>query len=148
MNKPELEKQLRFIKEAVNQCLLSIDTLEEDEVSGNDGVMEKSVSLSTEGVDFSMQSRAFFKKYAKGMSGTKVFVLMIAYFVNKNKVDTVSYSDIQKEWSKMTVIIKHKPSTTFAVRAKESDWISSPKNSLYSLRPTWKDIFNNNGKNS
>ena len=97
MNKLELEKQLRVIKEAVDQCLLSIDVLE-DKTPGSDNGTEKSVRPSIDGIDFSMQSRAFFKKYTKGMSGTKIFVLMVAYFVNKNKVDTVSFSDIQKEW--------------------------------------------------
>ena len=92
-------------------------------------------------IDFSMQSRAFFKKYAKGFSGTKVFVLMVAYFMNQQKSDMAPLADIQKEWSKIKGIIKYKYSSAYTVRAKESDWVDSPKSSFYSLRPNWKNIF-------
>ncbi len=75
------------------------------------------------------------------MSGPKIFTLMVAYFVNKKGTEAASLTDIQGEWSKMKSIIKPKFSSTFALRSRENDWIVSPKNSLYSLRPNWKEIL-------
>ena len=142
MSNTELEKQLQIIKKATEHALSLLDVDEKSPIHVR-SVAEASESADTVEVeiDFTMQSRAFFKKYTKGLSGPKAFVLMVAYFTNQQDSEVVSFGDIQKEWSKMTQIIKPKLSTTFALRAKESNWIDSPKNAFYSLRPTWKDIF-------
>jgi len=143
MNNTELEKQLQIIKKATEHALSLLGLEEKAPIHFHSSVAEPSESADTAEVDldFSMQSRAFFKKYTKGLSGPKVFVLMVAYFTNQQGSEVVSLGDIQKEWSKMTQIIKPKLSNTFALRAKESNWIDSPKNAFYSLRPNWKDIF-------
>jgi hypothetical protein len=142
MNNTELEKQLHIIKKATEQAL-SLLGVEENttDVQARTVATEVNTDTSEVEVDFSMQSRAFFKKYAKGFSGTKVFVLMVAYFINHQKSEMAPLADIQKEWSKMKGIIKYKYSSAYTVRAKESDWVDSPKSSFYSLRPNWKDIF-------
>lgn len=142
MNNTELEKQLQIIKKTTEYAL-SLLGVEEKVPTHVYSVAESVEDTDTAEVkiDFSMQSRAFFKKYAKGFSGTKVFVLMVAYFINRQKAETIPLADIQKEWSKMKGIIKYKYSSAYTVRAKESDWVDSPKNSFYSLRPNWKDIF-------
>lgn len=142
MNNTELEKQLQIIKKATEHALSLLD-VEEKAPTHVRSVAEpiEDASTAEAEIDFSMQSRAFFKKYAKGFSGTKVFVLMVAYFMNQQKSDMAPLADIQKEWSKMKGIIKYKYSSAYTVRAKESDWIDSPKSSFYSLRPNWKDIF-------
>ena len=141
MNKTELEKQLRLIRDAAEKCLQALGgpTVEDK----NEAALAKDeVRLAVDpDIDFSMQARAFFKKYAKDMSGPKTFTLMVAYFVNRKSTEAASLADIQGEWSKMKSIIKPKFSPTFALRARESDWIVSPQNSLYSLRPSWKEIF-------
>lgn len=141
MNNTELQKQLQIIKKATEQALSLLGA--EEEVSDvKVRPVAPTVTDTTEiEIDFSMPSRAFFKKYTKGLSSPKIFVLMVAYFVNQNGSEVVALSDIQKEWSKITGIVKYKFATTFAMRAKENDWLSSPKNSFYSLRPKWKDIF-------
>ncbi len=139
MSNTELEKQLQIIKKATEHAL-SLLGVEENTPIHVRSVAEGADTEEVE-IDFSMQSRAFFKKYTKGLSGPKVFVLMVAYFTNQQDTAIVSFGDIQKEWSKMTQIIKPKLSTTFALRAKESNWIDSPKNAFYSLRPNWRDIF-------
>jgi hypothetical protein len=30
---------------------------------------------------------------------------------------------------------------SYAVRAKENDWVEAKKHGVYSLRPLWKEIF-------
>lgn len=140
MNNTELEKQLQIIKKATEQALSLLGIEEVSDLKARPITPMVTDTAEVE-IDFSMQSRAFFKKYAKGLSGTKLFVLMVAYFVNQNGSEVVALSDIQKEWSKMMGIVKYKFATTFAMRAKENDWLSSPKSSFYSLRPNWKDIF-------
>lgn len=141
MSNTELEKQLQIIKQAAEQALILLGA--EEKVSDTKVRPSTKVVTNVLGteLDYSMQPRAFFKKNGKGLSGAKVFVLMVAYFTNQTNVDTAFLGDIQKEWSKMKGIIKNEFNSTYPVRAKEADWISSPKNSFYSLRPNWKDIF-------
>jgi hypothetical protein len=141
MNTTELEKQLQIIKKAAEQALSLLGVEEKASDTQVRLVTEVAMDASEIEVDFSMQPRAFFKKYARGFSGTKVFVLMVAYFMNQRNSNMAALSDIQKEWSKMKGIIKYRFASSYAVRAKESDWVDSPKNSFYSLRPRWKDIF-------
>lgn len=141
MNNSELEKQLQIIKKATEQALSFLDITDKASDTQVRAVTKPAIDTPNTDIDFSMQSRAFFKKYAKGLSGPKIFVLMVAYFINQKNSDTASLSDIQKEWSKMKGIIKYKYSSAYAVRAKESDWVDSPKSSFYSLRPNWKDIL-------
>jgi len=140
MDNTELEKQLRLIKDTATKCLQALSSLTTNETGGIISSQDSSVPRKSE-IDFSMQPRAFFKRFSNEMSGPKVFALMVAYFTYKNRTETASLSEIQKEWSKMKSIIKYKFSTTFAVRARENDWIMSPKSGLYSLRPEWKKIF-------
>ncbi|TSC60297.1 MAG: hypothetical protein LiPW15_175 [Parcubacteria group bacterium LiPW_15] len=142
MNKTELERQLRLIKDAAEKCLRVLNESMPEDDKNEAAIVKNPARLAVDSdIDFSMQARAFFKKHAKDMSGPKTFTLMVAYFVNKKGTEEASLTDIQGEWSKMKSIIKPKFSPTFAVRSRENDWIVSPKNSLYSLRPNWKEIF-------
>ena len=141
MNKTELEKQLRLIRDAAEKCFQTLDGSTSEDKDEAVFVKDEARLAVDPDIDFSMQARAFFKKHAKDMSGPKIFTLMVAYFVNRKSIEAASLTDIQGEWSKMKSIIKPKFSPTFALRARENDWIVSPKNSLYSLRPNWKEIF-------
>lgn len=141
MSNSELEKRLQIIKKAAEQALSLLGVEEKTSDTKVRSTTQVITDVFETEFDYSMQPRAFFKKYAKGLSGTKVFVLMVAYFTNQQNVDIAFLGDIQKEWSKMKGIIKNEFNSTYPVRAKEADWISSPKNSFYSLRPNWKDIF-------
>lgn len=144
MNKLEFEKNLNLIIKLAEECLSDIGFVEAETAleagKGMDAEI-KNTSLTTE-LDFSMNPRAFFKKYSKGMSGPKIFTLMVAYLAKQKGKDAILLSDVQNEWSKLKTILKSKFANSYALRAKESDWIQSPQNSTYSLRPDWQKILN------
>ena len=141
MSNKELEKQLHLIIKTAKQALNMLGA--EETTSGREvrPTAKTVIDIPETEFDYSMQPRAFFKKHAKGLSGAKIFVLMVAYFTNQKNTDAAFLGDIQKEWSKMKGVIKNEFNSTYPVRAKEADWISSPKNSFYSLRPSWKNIL-------
>ncbi len=91
-------------------------------------------------LDFSLPERAFFKKYAARLSGSKKFVLLIAYLAKGTTGREVSSSEVIKHWNKMTSLLGE---FNWAVtnRARESGWVDTAKSGVYTLHGSWKEAF-------
>lgn len=92
-------------------------------------------------VNLSSPIRAFVKKHARGMGGPQKFTLLLARMAGGDTKKEVSFATIQKQWGKMTGILG-KWNGAHTIRAKEHEWVDSPKTGMYALLPDWKDIFN------
>lgn len=84
--------------------------------------------------------RAFVKRYASGKSGSRKFVLLIAFLSEGNVGVPVEMSEIIKHWQKMQA----KPllggfNRYFANEAKTQGWVNSEKYGTYSLASSWKE---------
>jgi hypothetical protein len=53
-------------------------------------------------LDFSLNERAFIKKHAKGLSGPKKFVLLVAYLAKGQASKAVTIKELTKNWNRMT----------------------------------------------
>ena len=138
MNKEKLIQNLEQIKRLIEKCLLGFSGKVKSEIM--EEAIEQSTSLLRE-VDFNMNERAFIKKYSKGMSGSKKFVLVLAYIV-KDKVGLEkSLNEIKGQWNKMTSLLKGKFNRYYSATAKENNWVDSKKTGFYHLTLNWKDIF-------
>jgi len=91
-------------------------------------------------VDFSTNERAFFKRYAGKLAGPKKFVLVLAYLA-KGGETTHTWEEITHLWSKVEGVMGGACAGVYGTRAKEQDWVDSPKSGSYVLRPNWKQIF-------
>jgi len=95
-------------------------------------------------LDFSVNERNFIKTHAKGLSGPKKFVLMLAY-LTKGKVglDT-PVSAVRSRWGKMTAqnLMGYDFNVKYPNEAKTQGWVDSKKNGVYHLREKWTEIFN------
>jgi hypothetical protein len=98
---------------------------------------------STISPHFESNARAFVKRYAKGLSGPKKFVLVLAYLTKGDIHGEVSLGDIEKLWNSMKVstLLGMKFNLSVSNRAKESGWVDSKKRGFYNLDRTWKEIF-------
>lgn len=89
-------------------------------------------------LDFTKGVRSFVKRYGKGLSGPRKFVVLLARMSNGDVANQVAVSDIQAQWNKMTGLLgkfNHK----FSLVARENDWVETKKPGLYNLRPSWQD---------
>src|SRR5579885_370708 len=53
-------------------------------------------------IDYSINIRAFVKRYTKGKSGPKRFTLLLSYFAKGEIGKAVDLSEIKKHWGKMS----------------------------------------------
>jgi len=93
-------------------------------------------------VDFSLNERAFVKRYAVDKSGPKKFVLLLAYFskgeVNKN----IELSELKKHWNKMTAkTLLGKFNMFYSNDAKTRGWIDSKEYGNYNLTNEWENVL-------
>lgn len=109
------------------------------------GVKEKKLSPKVSAVktdiDFSINERAFVKRYATDKSGPKKFTLLLAYLA-KGEVDkNIELSEIKKHWGKMTSkALLGKFNMFYPNDAKTRGWIDSKEYGNYNLTNEWELI--------
>jgi len=92
--------------------------------------------------NFSLNERAFIKKYGKTLSGPKQFVLLVSYIAKGDSKNIVKSEEITKKWNKLSsFMVGGKSQRNFGTRAKENGWIDSPKYGSYTLSKEWTSIF-------
>lgn len=99
------------------------------------------ISNMETGIDFSINERAFVKRYATDKSGPKKFTLLLAYLA-KGEIDkNIEISEIKKHWGKMTSkALLGKFNMFYPNDAKTRGWIDSKKYGSYNLTSEWKVI--------
>lgn len=103
----------------------------------------KPTNLSPSSLNFSMNERAFIKRHAKNLSGSRKFVLILAYLVKGEVGPEIELKDIEKHWSKMTAsnLLGMEFNYFYASAAKEDGWADTKKKGFYFLCPTWKQVL-------
>ncbi len=74
------------------------------------------------------------------MGGAQKFTLLLAHIAKGDTKKEVALAAIQKQWSKLTGRLGSW-NPAYTTRAKEEEWVDSPKSGTYVLLPSWKDIF-------
>lgn len=115
-----------------------------------DGVKEVPVVAKVGELDFSLNQRAFIKKYSSSFNGQEFFTLILAYLSGGKELAPVDLSRIKAVWKSCAGIIGAPYASTFSTRAKENGWADAAKNSRgsYMLGKHWQDIFKNHDQNS
>lgn len=90
--------------------------------------------------DFSINARAFFKRYASGSSGPQKAVLAIAYVSKGEPGVAVTKADLHSVWGTSEGLLG-KRQTMYFTRAKENGWVDSRKEGEFSLETGWREAF-------
>ncbi|MDO8494590.1 MAG: hypothetical protein Q7S68_04560 [Deltaproteobacteria bacterium] len=136
-----MEKDITEIKERLEKL--------EKVVFG--GVANKVSAVAKIGeLDFSLNQRAFIKKYSAGFNGQEFFALILAYLSGGKELAPVDLSQIKTIWKSCVGIIGAPYASTFSTRAKENGWADAAKDTrgFYVLGKHWQDIFKTHGQNS
>ena len=115
----------------------------EEAVFGNGKNKTKSTSkILAHNIDFSINERAFTKRYAIDKSGPKKFTLLLAYLV-KGEVDkNFDLSDIKNHWNKMSAKnMLGKFNMFYSNDAKNRGWVDSKEHGKYNLTNEWKSVL-------
>ncbi|MDP2947459.1 MAG: hypothetical protein Q8N88_05075 [Nanoarchaeota archaeon] len=137
MNREKFIQSLEQIKTLTEECLLEIS----DKVKLKT-TRERGHQTSFSGkVDFDMSERAFIKKYSKGMSGHKKFVLILTYLVKGKIGEEKLVGEIKKHWNKMTTLLGGEFNAYYSTTAKDNNWVDSKNYGFWFLTKHWKEIF-------
>ncbi len=138
MNQKIIIQKIEQIKALLEECIneLSIQQTTERNI-GSQG------KIITKDLDFGIPIRPFVKRYANGLSGSKKFVLLLAWFAKGDEKKEVSLSDLQARWEKMkgSSLLGLEFNRFFPAEAHESDWIERVGKGFYKLRPDWRNIL-------
>lgn len=124
------------------EIIKRIDKLEEAVFDDGKNKMKSASKISTRNIDFSINERAFVKRYAVDKSGPKKFTLLLAYFA-KGEVDkNFDLSDIKNHWNKMSAKnMLGKFNMFYPNDAKNRGWIDSKEYGKYNLTNEWNNVL-------
>jgi hypothetical protein len=92
-------------------------------------------------LDYEVNARAFVKAHARGLSGPKQFVLLMAYLAKGKVGKEVQFQDIRNHWNRMKSLIGNKLNTFFPNSAKEHGWINPREKGVYVLTKSWQEAL-------
>lgn len=104
---------------------------------------KKQVIFSSEqDVKFSLNERAFVRRYVRGKSGPKKFTFLLAYIIKGELGENVGISEIKKCWGRMkSKSLLGQFNMFYVSEAKTRGWINSGERGNYSLTEEWKNIL-------
>ncbi len=128
----------------LKQIFKRIEKLEKevfDSDKKGEAIKEKRAALQKNNIDFSLNERAFIKRYASGKSGPKKFALLLTYLVKGDTEKDIKLSMIKKHWNKMTAkTLLGKFNRFYPNEAKTRGWVNSKERGSYFLTNEWKNI--------
>lgn len=135
-----MEKEIAEIKERIERLEATVFGKKDEPVKDR----------SVDGLDFSLNQRAFIKKYSSGFNGQEFFILILAYLAGGKESVPIDLLQIKTTWKSCSGIIGQPYASIFSTRAKENGWADAAKNTRgsYILGKPWKDILKKNGEKS
>jgi len=102
-------------------------------------IEEKKIELTTD-IDFSLNERAFVKRYTADKSGPKKFVLLLAYLAQGEIGKYVELSEVKNRWGKMKSLLGNF-NMFYPNQAKTNGWVDSQKYGSYTLTKEWENVL-------
>ena len=94
---------------------------------------------STKDINFSLNERAFVKRYAFNKSGPRKFTILLAYLAHGNVDEHVELGKVEKCWNKMSAKdLLGKFNRFYPNEAKTRGWVDSQKHGSYNLTKEWQ----------
>jgi len=138
--------------EKLRACLKQIESLIADclEAMGEQapavGARRKPRSQNGVGIaspakpDLNLPFRPFMHKYARDLSGSEKFTLILAHLVRGDFKSEAKLEAVIKAWGRMKGPLG-KFNLAHPTRAKDRGWVDSPRTGVYVLRPSWTEII-------
>ena len=104
---------------------------------------KKKEPILSSDLDFSLNERAFVKRYASDKSGPKKFTILLAYLAKGELDKNVELREIKKLWNRMKskVLLGGEFNLFYPNDAKNRGWIDSKQRGIYHLTREWKNVL-------
>ena len=130
-------------KEGMAQLIQRIELLEKIVFGkgGSESKQEGGTTAPTE-LDFSLNERAFVRRFTAKKSGPKKFTLLLAYLAKGKVEENISLSDIKKRWNKMEAkTLLGKFNQFYSSEAKTRGWVDVRGHGIYKLTKEWEQVL-------
>lgn len=128
--------------EELSKIIARIEKLEKAVFGGRRVKKDKSQHTLPVDIDFSLNERAFIKRYASKKSGPEKFTILLAHLVRGNVDKEIEISEITKHWSKMSAKnLLGKFNRFYSNDAKTKGWVDSKKRGSYKLTKEWENAL-------
>ena len=105
-----------------------------------EGKKRKVVAISD--INFSLNARAFVKRYAIDKSGPKKFTLLLAFLAKGELEKSIGLNEIKKYWNKNKAkTLLGKFNMFYPNEAKTKGWVDPKEYGTYCLTNEWKDVL-------
>ena len=131
--------KLRQIATLVQACIEDLET--QPSAKGGSGRRLATPSSHAATIDFDTNVRNFVRTHGTRLTGSRKFVLLLAYLAKGESNKQVQLKDIERLWNKMTALLDGGFNRKYSNDAKEKGWVNTTKQGQYVLQRTWRDIF-------
>lgn len=131
-------------KNDLSSLITRIERLEAEVFGNKVNDARKNVKISTKNpkLDFSINIRAFVKRFVADKSGPKKFVLLLAYLAKSETGKNIALGEIRKEWNRMSgKNLLGKFNRFYPNEAKTQGWIDSKEYGTYCLADSWQESY-------
>lgn len=144
MDKKNILSQLYEARQLIENCISEFSKTDNSTRKAGRALPKISVKTKTRPkLNFGLNERNFIKTYAKGLSGRKKFVLLLAK-ITKGKIGTdAELKLIRSKWNKMKSksLMGYEFNLNYPTEAKTQGWVDSKKSENYHLCDGWMKIF-------
>jgi hypothetical protein len=139
----EVLEKLQQVRVLVDECIAELDSGARHKAAKTVRPAHRRSEPVRNALDFDANERAFVKAYARGLSGPKKFVLLVAYLTKGKIGEDVELNEVERQWNRMTApnLLDGKFNRFYTNAAKESGWINTKKKGLYFLQPSWTQVL-------
>jgi hypothetical protein len=134
-----LEQRVDAAKQLLAKALALLNRNGSAPVKSRSAKLAAPVRVST-APSFSLNIRAFMKRYASDKSGPQKFALLLARLANGKTGVDIPAKDIEAEWKRMKGVLGAY-NTAYSTRAKEQGWLNPSKHGVYSLSSSWTEVL-------
>lgn len=123
--------------------VVRIEKLEKEVFSSSVKKKQKDIPENTENnytsLDFSLNERAFAKRYIIGKGGPQRFTLIISFLVKGKEDTSIELAKIVKLWSRMSSKkLLGSFNRFYSSEAKTSGWVDTREHGMYVLTKEWR----------
>ncbi len=139
MNQDEFFQKLQLAQALLGECLENIPAPKKQRVAAKRISPTRS---STKEINFSQGERPFFKNNInKKMNGQKKFTFVVAYLAKGKLNKKIKLVEVENTWKKAKKFITTGFHSEYGTRAKDDEYLDSPKQGVYILTSKWKNIL-------
>lgn len=151
MNQKNVIQKIKQIKVLLEECLVELSAQQDKKLrDANKDFDLQNDTITGIDFDFEIPLRPFIKRHARGLSGPKKFVLLLAWLTKGDENKEIPLVELRARWDKMkgASLLGFKFNRFYSAEAYENNWVEKTKRGMYKLQLGWHKILHHSKNTS